>query len=111
MNFLVYVKVRPLPADWSAERQADIRQREVDAVVELINQGVLRTPLMRIPGRYANYGVWRADDAEHLDRILRALPLHAFLDLEITPLMAHPSEQAYKDKYGEFPVRRGLNDP
>jgi muconolactone delta-isomerase len=110
MNFLVHVKVHPLPADWSAEQQAALRQREVDAVVELIHQGVLRTPLQRIPGRNANYGVWRAETPEALDKILRALPLHPFMDLEITPLMAHPSEQAYKDKYGEFPVRRGLND-
>jgi muconolactone D-isomerase len=110
MNFLVHIKVHPLPADWDAERQADIRRREVAAVVELIHQGVLRSPLMRIPARNANYGVWRADSPEELDKILRSLPLHPFMDLEVIPLMAHPSEQAYKDKYGEFPVRRGLND-
>jgi muconolactone delta-isomerase len=110
MNFLVHIEVQPMPADWDAERLADIRRREVAAVVEFLRQGVLRSPLMRIPGRNANYGVWQAESPEDLDRILRSLPLHPFMALTITPLMAHPSEQAYKDKYGDFPARRGLND-
>jgi hypothetical protein len=36
---------------------------------------------------------------------------HPFMLLEVTPLMAHPSEAAYKQKYGEIPAMRGVNDP
>ena len=38
------------------------------------------------------YGLWRAHDAEALETILRALPLHASSNVETTPLSQHPSD-------------------
>lgn len=111
MRYLVHIEVQPLPADWSKEQVDDIRRREVEAVVDYMRQGVLRSALFRIPGRNANYGIWQANTPEDLDKVLRSLPLHPFMRLEITPLMAHPSEAAYKQKYGDLPAMRGVNDP
>jgi muconolactone D-isomerase len=107
---MVHIDVQPLPADWPKEKVDDIRRREVEAVVEYLRKGVLRSALFRIPGRNSNFGIWQADTPEDLDRVLRSLPLHPFMRLEITPLMAHPSEAAYKQKYGEMPAMRGVND-
>ena len=111
MKFLVHIDVQPLPGDWDDERKNALRRREVEAVVELMHQGTLRSAIFRIPGRNANYAIWQADTVEDLDRILRSLPLHPFMRLEITPLMAHPSEQLYKEKYGAIPALHGVNDP
>lgn len=111
MKFMVEIDVQPLPGDWPQEKKDDIRRREVETVVEYMRQGVLRSALFRIPGRNANFGVWQAETPEDLDRVLRSLPLHPFMSLKITPLMAHPSEAAYKQKYGEMPALRGVNDP
>jgi muconolactone delta-isomerase len=111
MRFMVQIEVQPLPADWEKERQDALRRREVETVVELMRQGILRSALFRIPGRNANFGVWQADSFEELDKILRGLPLHPFMHLQVTPLMAHPSEALYKAKYGEMPAMRGVNDP
>jgi muconolactone D-isomerase len=111
MRFLVHIKVQPLPGDWTKEQQDDIRKREVERVVELMHEGYLRSAIFRIPGRNANYAIWQAESFEQLDKILRSLPLHPVMLLEVTPLMAHPSEAAYKQKYGEIPAMRGVNDP
>ena len=111
MRFLVHIKVQPLPGDWTKEQQDDIRRRAVERVVELMHEGHLRSAIFRIPGRNANYAIWQADSLEELDSILRSLPLHPFMLLEVTPLMAHPSEAAYKQKYGEIPAMRDVNEP
>jgi len=110
MRFLVHINVQPLPGHWTQEQCDDIRRREVERVVELMHQGILRSAIFRIPGRNANYAIWQADSFEDLDKILRSLPLHPYMMLEITPLMAHPSEAAYKAKYGEMPAMRGVMD-
>ena len=111
MRFLVHIKVQPLPGDWTKEQQDDIRRREVARVVELMHEGKLRSAIFRIPGRNANYAIWEAESFEELDRTLRSLPLHPFMLLDVLPIMAHPSEAAYKEKYGQVPVMRGVNDP
>jgi muconolactone D-isomerase len=111
MRFLVHINVLPLPGHWTQEQGDDIRRREVERVVELMREGRLRSAIFRIPGRNANYAIWQADSIEDLDKTLRSLPLHPYMQLDITPLMAHPSEAAYKTKYGEMPAMRGVNDP
>jgi muconolactone D-isomerase len=110
-RYLVHIEVHPLPGDWDKEKQDALRRREVEAVVELMHRGKLRSAIFRIPGRNANYAIWQADSPEDLDQTLRSLPLHPFMRLEIIPIMAHPSEAAYKQKYGEIPAMRGVNDP
>ena len=111
MRFLVHIEVQPLPGDWPKERQDALRRAEVERVVELMHQGILRSAIFRIPGRNANYAVWQTETPEELDKVLRSLPLHPFMRLEITPIMAHPSEAAYKEKYGEIPAMHGVNAP
>jgi muconolactone D-isomerase len=111
MRFLVHIKVLPLPGHWTKEQQDDIRRREVERVVELMHEGSLRSAILRIPGRNANYAIWQADSFEQLDSILRSLPLHPYMLLDVVPLMAHPSEAVYKQRYGDIPAMRGVNDP
>lgn len=110
MLYMVQIEVQPLPGDWPQERIDDIRRREVDRVLELMRAGVLVSALFRVPGRNANFGVWKAETPEALDQALRSLPLHPFMRLEVTPLMAHPSEAAYKKKFGEMNALRGVSD-
>jgi len=111
MRFMVQIEVQPLPGDWDKERQEALRRQEVETVVEFMHRGILRSALFRIPGRNANFGIWQAESFEGLDKTLRSLPLHPFMRLQVTPLMAHPSEAFYKQKYGEMPSMRGVNDP
>ena len=111
LRFLVHIEVQPLPGDWPEEKKNDLRRREVETVVELMHKGSLRSAIFRIPGRNANFGIWQAESFEELDKILRSLPLHPWMHLTIWPLMAHPSEEAYKKKYGAIPAMHGVLDP
>ena len=39
-------------------------------------------------------GLYRADSRPELDRLLRALPLYAWMKITVTPLGAHPNDPA-----------------
>ena len=110
MLYMVQIEVQPLPGDWPKEKGDDLRRREVVRVLDLMREGKLVSALFRIPGRNANFGIWKAESPEELDQTLRSLPLHPFMLLQVTPLMAHPSEAAYKEKYGEMNALRGVSD-
>ena len=48
--------------------------------------------LWRIPGRRANWGLWEAPDASELHAAIRSLPFFPWLQVDVHPLAAHPSD-------------------
>lgn len=90
MEFLVHIEVR-WPPDGDPEEKARLVAAEGDRASELIAEGRIRR-LWRIPGRWANYGLWHAADATELHAALSSLPLFAWCDIEVVPLAAHPSD-------------------
>ena len=46
--------------------------------------------LWRIPGQWANWGMWEAPDATALHAAMTSLPMWPYLDAEVHPLAAHP---------------------
>jgi muconolactone delta-isomerase len=71
----------------------DTQAREAQRAAELARGGNLRRLwlLDSPPGRRA-LGLWRARDADELQRILDSLPLRPWLETEVTPLSVHPSD-------------------
>ena len=90
MEFLVSIEVR-----WPPDGDLDEKQRLIQAegmrARELAEAGTIRR-LWRIPGRWANVGLWEAPDATALHDALASLPLYAWLDIEVQPLAHHPSD-------------------
>jgi muconolactone D-isomerase len=88
VEFLVQIEVE-LPDGMIDDERDELIARERVRGRELLEEGVLAA-IWRIPGRFANVGIWRAADATELDDALASLPLRPWLDVEVTPLAAHP---------------------
>ena len=83
MEFLVRIEVR-WPADGDPARKAELAEKEAARSRELAAAGTLKR-LWRIPGRWANYGLWDAPDATALHAAITSLPFFPWLDVEVTP--------------------------
>lgn len=92
MEFLVHISVR-WPPDGDPEEKARLIAAEGARARELIAEGRLRR-LWRIPGQWANYGLWEAPDATALHAALVSLPLQPWCDIEVIALAVHPSDPA-----------------
>lgn len=79
-----------IPLDLPAAEAADIIARERAYSQELQRSGKWRH-IWRIAGEYANYSVLDVKDNTELHEILSGLPLFKFMDIEVTPLLRHPS--------------------
>jgi muconolactone D-isomerase len=90
-EFLVEIDVR-MPPELSEARRAQLLDAERVRGAELIAAGVLRE-IWRIPGRAANVGVWRAEDATALDAAIASLPCHPWMDVRVTALAVHPLQE------------------
>lgn len=90
MEFLVAIDVK-LPPDTPAERRAELVAAEAVRARELAAAGVI-VRLWRIPGRWSNVGLWVAPDASALHEAVSSLPLHPWLDVQVTALARHPSD-------------------
>ena len=90
MEFLVNIEV-DWPPDGDAEERARLVAAEGARAAELAAQGTIKR-LWRIPGRWANWGVWETDDATALHEALSSLPLFPWFSVEVHPLAAHPSD-------------------
>ena len=90
MEFLVRIEVR-LPADMPDVERSDLAARELARGNALRDAGTI-VRIWRIPGRYANVAVWKADDATDLHGLLTSLPLFPWLDIDVKPLALHPLE-------------------
>lgn len=89
MLFHVRMDVR-IPHDLPSDEAAEIINREKAYSQELQRSGKWRH-IWRIAGRYANYSVFDVRDNAELHEILSGLPLFKFMDIEVAPLLRHPS--------------------
>lgn len=90
MEFLVRIEVHWLPGT-DPEEVARLTAAERARAGELAAEGRIRR-LWRIPGRWANWGIWEAADATALHQALSSLPLFSRSSVEVHPLAAHPSD-------------------
>lgn len=90
MEFLVRVEIH-LPPTMSPEERARLTAAESARAAALASEGRLLR-LWRLPGRRANWGLWRAPDATALHDALTSLPLWPYMDIDVTPLAEHPSD-------------------
>jgi len=93
MEFLVEFKLTipqdADPADVDARRQA-----ETAASAQLARAGQLVRlwTVSRSPGRWRGIGLYRADSESEMKALLRALPLHDWMQVTVTALEAHPND-------------------
>jgi muconolactone D-isomerase len=92
LEFLVETDVH-WPPEGDAERREMLIGAEARRASELIRQGLLRR-LWRVPGRWANIGLWEALDATELHEALATLPFYPWLKIVVRPLAIHPSDPA-----------------
>ncbi len=90
MEFLVHIENR-WPSDGDADELSRLVGAERVLARNLVAAGTIRR-LWRIPGRRANWGLWEAADATELHAALSSLPFFPWLDIEVHPLAAHPSD-------------------
>lgn len=79
-----------IPHDLPSTEAAEIIAREKAYSQELQRSGKWRH-IWRIAGAYANFSVFDVRDNAELHEILSGLPLFKFMDIEVTPLLRHPS--------------------
>ena len=93
MEFLVQFTVM-VPEGARRSEVVAREEAEAAAALELARQG----HLMRLwkppaaPGETKALGLYRADSRGQLDALLGALPLADWMDIEVTPLEAHPND-------------------
>jgi muconolactone D-isomerase len=85
-----------VPAGTSPEAVQELRDREAAHSRELAAQGRLlrlwRPPLA--PGEWRTLGLFAADDAAALEKVLASMPLRVWRTDVVTPLSPHPSDPA-----------------
>jgi muconolactone D-isomerase len=90
MEFLVSVEI-----DWPADGDPELRERlfaaELERGRELARAGTMKR-LWRVPGRWANWGLWEAPDATALHEALSSLPLWPWMSIHVHPLARHPND-------------------
>lgn len=79
-----------LPHDLPAQETAEILQREKSYSQDLQAKGKWRH-IWRIAGHYANVSIFDVADNDELHTLLSGLPLFKFMDIEVMPLLRHPS--------------------
>lgn len=92
MEFLVEIDVA-FPPDGDQALKAELVAAEGRRAVELAAAGTIKR-LWRIPGQWANVGLWEAPDATALHTALASLPLFPWLKITVRPLARHPSDPA-----------------
>ena len=90
MEFLVEIEVH-WPADGDPDEKARLIAAEGKRGAELAAEGVIKR-LWRIPGQWANVGLWVARDATELHDAIASLPFYPWLDVLVRPLAAHPTD-------------------
>lgn len=89
-EYLVNIHIE-IPASMSSSELEELRRRERDVAELLAARGYLLR-LWRVPGQWANWGLWRAKSEEELRTLLAALPLHPFMQIAVHPTEPHPSD-------------------
>jgi len=94
MLFMVKIVVR-LPGDWQKERLHNLVQAETARGVQLMKEGKLHR-IYRIVGQRANFSIWEAASGEELHATLSSLPMHAYMEVEVHPIIKHPTTEAWE---------------
>ena len=90
MQFLLHIRVT-WPADGDPEEKARRIAAEHERSVELAAAGIIKR-VWRIPGQWANWGLWEAPDATAIHDAVTSLPMWPYLDVEVHPLADHPND-------------------
>jgi muconolactone delta-isomerase len=90
LEFLVEIEVR-WPPDGDQAQKERLVAAEARRARELAADGALLR-LWRVPGRWANVGLWQAQDATALHDAIASLPFYPWLDVRVRPLARHPSD-------------------
>ena len=89
-EYLVHIQVN-WPPDGDPARRDELMAAERARGRELVEAGTIRR-LWRVPGRWANWGVWRASGPDELHVALASLPFFPWLDIAVIPLAGHPND-------------------
>jgi muconolactone D-isomerase len=92
MEFLLHIKVT-FPPDGDPQEKARRIAAEGVRARELAAQGVIKR-VWRIPGQWANWGLWEAPDATAIHEAVTSLPMWPYLEVTVHPLGAHPNDPA-----------------
>ena len=92
MEFLVRIEYE-FPPELTSDHIRALSDQEAARANVLASEGTL-IRLWRIPGRRANWGLWRAEDATSLHEALTSLPLWNYMDIEVTAMARHPNDPA-----------------
>jgi muconolactone D-isomerase len=90
VEYLVNIVVE-FPSDIDAEELGRLQTAERNRGAELATAGTIRR-MWRVPGRRENWGVWEAEDATALHAAITSLPFFPYLEVEVIPLAAHPTD-------------------
>jgi muconolactone delta-isomerase len=95
MEFLTTFEVT-FPPGAGEQEVADTKAREADRTRDLAEHGRLARlwTLPPTPGSWRALGLWRAEDGEELQAILKSLPMDKWMTTETTPLSEHPNDPA-----------------
>jgi muconolactone D-isomerase len=91
MEFLVEIKVA-VPAEMPEPQREDLLARERERGQELRAAGTI-VRIWRVPGQWANVGIWQAADATELHDAISSLPLFPWMSVDVAPLATHYLEQ------------------
>ncbi len=86
MQFLVELDIA-LPAMQAAEREHLFTAERARG--EALRAAGSIERIWRVADRPANVGIWRAQDADVLDGLLRSLPFYPYVTARVTPLEPH----------------------
>jgi muconolactone D-isomerase len=86
-EFLVEIEIE-LPPSMPAQERSALLSAEAERGRELRDGGSI-VRIWRIPGRYANVGLWEAADASELHELLSSLPMFPWANIQVRPLAEH----------------------
>jgi muconolactone D-isomerase len=92
MLFHVTMTVR-IPLDADPDKIRRLSEQEHARAAELQRQGKW-LHLWRVVGKYVNVSIFRVESPAELHEILGSLPLHPYMEAEVTALCRHPGSLA-----------------
>jgi muconolactone D-isomerase len=90
MEFLVHMQVK-WPPDGDSDTRAALIAAEAERASKLARAGTI-SRLWRIPGQWANWGLWNAAGPDELHAAISSLPMYPWLSVTVHPLATHPSD-------------------
>ncbi|MQA88312.1 MAG: muconolactone delta-isomerase [Streptosporangiales bacterium] len=101
MEFLVNIEIEWPPGAGEPDRER-LFAAELARGQELAAAGAMKR-LWRVPGRWANWGLWEAEDATALHEAVSSLPLWPWMHVTVHPLARHVNDPAAMPGAGARP--------